>query len=147
MTLERKVLFICAANYNRSVMAEAIYNHLKKSKKAQSAAANDYGMIGWDTSDYVKQVLAEKGIKLQKHRVRLWKKHMIEQAERIYVMTRYIPDELQSVLEKHNKKVKKWEIPDPQGTFDIEKYREARNVLWRKITAEIKKEYYQARKG
>jgi protein-tyrosine-phosphatase len=147
MTLEKKVLFICSANYNRSVMAEAIYNHLSKSQKAHSAAVYDYGIVGWDTSNYVKQVLAEKGITLQEHKVRLWGMPMIEQAKGIYILTQDISEELNKALEQCASKVKQWDIPDPQGTYDIEKYREARDVLWEKIASEMQKERYKVRKS
>lgn len=104
---QMKVLFVCVKNTARSVMAEAIFNSLAKSWKAESAGLQKANEI----DNKVVQILKKRGLKAKEKPKSIEEVNLDE-----YALIVSVCDE--SCLILPGKRVLRWQIEDPVGKED-----------------------------
>ncbi|MFW6047364.1 MAG: low molecular weight phosphatase family protein [Candidatus Woesearchaeota archaeon] len=106
-----KILFICSGNVGRSQMAEAFYNHFTNSKNAFSAGIDPNTPTKYPKiPNEICQIMKEENIAVSNQKVKLIKRHFVDEAEKIFVMCKkdLCPDFL-----TNSEKVVYWKIEDP----------------------------------
>lgn len=124
----KKVLFVCIHNTARSVMAEAIFNSLAKSWKAESAGIERAENI----DETVKRLLAERGLSV-KERPRLMNDVDINSFDLIIAVC-----EESRCIVIPSKDVERWNIENPAGK-DEEVYRKVFADIESRVAELVKK--------
>ncbi len=114
-----KVLFVCIHNTARSVMAEALFNAMAKSWKAESAGVKKAEKV----DETVKRLLAEKGLKA-KNKPRTIDEVNLDDYDLIVTVC----EESSCVVLPTDKPVKRFYIEDPAGKDE---------ATYRRVLAEI----------
>ncbi|MEX0877277.1 MAG: low molecular weight phosphatase family protein [Candidatus Spechtbacterales bacterium] len=116
----KKILFACTENKKRSQMAEAIFNHLAKNSKAESAGTAPANSV----DPMVGEILAERGISFEPHAPKKITDEMLESADYIVSFGCLVP----SMFPKD--KFEEWVVADSKTP---EEYRQARDDIFEKI--------------
>lgn len=102
----KRVLFICIHNTARSVMAEALFNAMAKSWKAESAGVEKAERV----DETVKRLLAERGLKA-KEKPRTVDEVNLDDFDLIVTVC----EESSCVVLPTDKPVTRWHIENPAG--------------------------------
>jgi arsenate reductase len=114
------ILFICAGNKKRSQMAEAIFNHLAKNARAESA-----GTMPAETVDpLVGEVLAERGISFTPRSPQMVSDTMVREADFIVSFGCLVPSASPKV------KFEEW-VTDVPNTLD--EHRRVRDIILARV--------------
>ncbi len=86
----KRVLFVCAGNTCRSVMAQALFMQLAAERRLDVEVESAGVSAGFDegATDQTVQVLSEQGIDVGDHRSRRLNPELLERADLVLVMTR-----------------------------------------------------------
>jgi protein-tyrosine-phosphatase len=131
-----KILFICVGNVGRSQIAEAIFNNKQSHHTATSAGLNLSGPSQtlqelWPRTKEVLAVMSEEGIDISNARRKQLTEEMVNNADRVVVITKENEVELPNFL-IHNPKLIRWDIPDLKGE-SLEFTRKAKDAIKEKI--------------
>jgi arsenate reductase len=128
----KKVLFVCVGNAARSIMAEALFNAAApEGWKAQSGGTKPASRISEDAVS----VLREIGVEVEKEKPTPIDNGLAKSAEIGITMGCGVEDECPVLFTPVKED---WEINDPRGE-PIEKYRELRDEIKRRVDELIKK--------
>ena len=124
-----KILFVCKHNRFRSKVAETIFNKLNKNTKikAESAGLKKSRLV----SKNVKNFLKEKGFKLTNINSRKINQELVKKFDLIIIVADNVN---KKTLEKFNKKIIIWKIPDT----DNRNIKEVKDII-KKIESKINK--------
>lgn len=122
---EKKVLFVCGENAARSQMAEAIFNHLAREWRAESAGT----IPGSKVNPLAVQAMAEEGLDISANRPKGLDLERLDDFERIISFGCIV----KSVFPARDR-LEEWPLPDP-GKGDIEMMRSTRDEIKRLVSA------------
>lgn len=147
-----QILFVCTGNTCRSPMAQGLMAGAIAGRlgvpvedlpaygvRVESAGTGAFG--GAPASPHAVEALAEKGIRLSNHRSRPVNPDRVEEADRVYVMTRRHRDVLLDVGHADPSRVQRIDpdgrdVADPIGG-DLDTYRRTRDFLARAVGARL----------
>lgn len=120
----KKVLFVCVENSARSQMAEAFFNRMARTARAESAGTKPAAAV----NPMAVKVMREVGIDISAAKPKKLTLEMLEAADRVITMG-CISGELcpASLVPTED-----WKIEDPAGK-SIEKFREIRDLIRAKV--------------
>ncbi|MBC7218920.1 MAG: arsenate reductase ArsC [Hadesarchaea archaeon] len=120
----KKVLFVCVENSARSQMAEAFFNSVAKTARAESAGTKPAARV----NPMAVKVMEELGIDISAARPKMLTLEMLKTADRVITMG-CISGELcpASLVPTED-----WGIEDPAGK-SIEKFREVRDLIRERV--------------
>ena len=128
----KKVLFVCVGNAARSIMAEALFNAAAPDGwKAQSGGTKPASTISGKSIE----VLEELGVKVEKENPSPLDPELAKNAEIGITMGCEVEDECHVLFTPVKED---WSIDDPKGA-PIEKYREIRDEIKKKVDELVKK--------
>lgn len=128
----KKVLFVCVGNSARSIIAEALFNAAAPDGwKAQSGGTKPASIISGKSIE----VLEELGVKVEKENPAPPDPELAKSAETGITMGCEVEDECPVLFTKIKED---WAIDDPRGA-PIEKYREIRDEIKKKVDELVKK--------
>jgi len=149
--MSMKILFVCTGNTCRSPMAEGLLRRALEGKDIEVVSAGTGAFPGASASAEAVEVMREEGIDISAHTSRLLDGFLLEDADRIFVMTEGHLDFITSWFKSMRDKM--WllrefdpvkndgsypNIPDPIGA-SVDEYRKVKEILKRTI-AELEKE-------
>jgi len=111
----------------------------------ETASAGTHAVEGWGATQETLEVLAEEGIDASHHRARRLTAEMVEEADRIFVMTEAHRQWVVNQLKAPEAKVQLLrpdEVPDPIG-HSLEVYRRCRDAIKEGVEG-VMKEWGQA---
>jgi len=129
----KHILFVCVENACRSQMAEGFLNALAGSRVSAKSAGN---MPAKKVNPLAIQVMKEVGIDISHRKPKMITAEMVQEADKVVLMGCS-----KNACPIVPKEVEDWQIEDPAGK-NIEKFREARDVIKKKVEkliAEINK--------
>lgn len=121
----KKVLFVCGENAARSQMAEAVFNHLAREWRAESAGT----LPGTSVNPLAVQAMAEEGLDISANRPKALDLERLDDFERIISFGCIV----KSVFPARDR-LEEWPLPDP-GKGDMEFMREVRDEIRHRVTA------------
>ena len=142
MTTAMRILFVCTGNTCRSAMAEAIARvRLGPGAGVVFESAGLYALDEAPATPHAVAAAGELGADLSTHRARSITRAMVEQADRIYVMTRSQAEALGHMGADLGEKGALLDpagedIADPYGG-DAASYRHARNRIAKAVEARL----------
>ena len=95
--MNEKIIFICTGNTCRSVMAERIFESLKKANGLENIMADSAGIAAMPHYAIVgdlKDVMDEKGIDYSGHQAKMINQHLVQESRLLLVMTKSHKDYL-----------------------------------------------------
>lgn len=116
-----KVLFVCIHNTARSVMAEAIFNSMAKSWKAESAGVERSERV----DEVVKKLLEERGLRA-KEKPRTIEEVNLDDFDLIVTVC----EESSCIVIPADRPIERWHIENPAGKDE---------EVYRRVMAEIEK--------
>ncbi|MEM3421453.1 MAG: arsenate reductase ArsC [Candidatus Hadarchaeum sp.] len=116
----KKVLFVCVENSARSQMAEAFFNKMAKSARAESAGTKPAAAV----NPMAVEVMREVGIDISAAKPKMITREMLEAADRVITMGCISGELCPATLVP----TEDWGIEDPAGK-SIEKFREIRELI------------------
>ncbi|MEM3514821.1 MAG: arsenate reductase ArsC [Candidatus Hadarchaeum sp.] len=116
----KKVLFVCVENSARSQMAEAFFNKMAKSARAESAGTKPAAAV----NPMAVEVMREVGIDISAAKPKMITREMLEAADRVRTMGCISGELCPATLVP----TEDWGIEDPAGK-SIEKFREIRELI------------------
>ena len=104
------LIFVCTANVCRSPMAEALFiSWLKRNEipgEWRVGSMGTWAAKGQPATDYARQVMAERGLDLARHRSRIVSEKLLAQADLVLCMTRSHRKALQAEFPKYATRIK-----------------------------------------
>jgi arsenate reductase len=126
--MERKVLFVCGENAARSQMAEALFNHLARRWRAESAGTFPAERV----NPLAVEVMRELGLDLSGAVPRALDLERLGEFDRIISFGC-----IAKAAFPARERLEEWPIPDP-GKGDLETMRQAREEIRRRVEALVR---------
>jgi arsenate reductase len=123
----QRILFVCAHNAGRSVMAEAFFNHLADGE-AEAVSAGTQPALA--PHPEVVAVMREVGFDVAGHQGRLVTDEMVRRADRVVAMGCTVNDEACPAI--RHRDVEDWGLADPRRQ-PLARVRDIRDVIERRV--------------
>jgi arsenate reductase len=120
----KKILFVCVENSARSQMAEAFFNRMSKTARAESAGTRPASTV----NPLAVRAMEEIGMDMSKAKPKMLTLEMLEDAEKVITMGCMVGDVCPAAIVE----TEDWGVEDPSGK-SIEKFREVRDVIREKV--------------
>jgi arsenate reductase len=133
-----QILFVCVENSCRSQIAEAIFNYLASKRNTPARASSAGTMPVTEIDSEAIKVLKEIDVNISNKKPKLITEEMIKQADRVITMGCLKKDVCPIIFFS---KIEDWGIEDPKGK-SIEKFREIRDIIKRKVEEFLSKYNY-----
>ncbi len=143
--MPKKILLVCTGNTCRSPMAEGLMKKTTAGRDIEILSAGTGAFPGMPPSAEAIKVMVEEGIDITQHKSRPIDGFLLEEADKVYVMTEEHLRIITGWFKSMDKKVKLLRqfdpvkddgfypnIPDPIGS-SVEEYRRVREMLKRAI--------------